>query len=554
VPDSKKLARPKGKETRSPGQNGHVRESRKDPTNLSNTPIERVYTPDHLKRFDYERDMSLPGEYPFLRGVHATGYRGKLWTMRQFAGFGDAEDTNQRYKYLLKSGGAGLSVALDLPTLMGYDSDHPASKGEFGKCGVAVSSLRDMEVLFDGIALDKITTSMTINSPAAPIWAMYIIAAERKGIPMAALGGTLQNDILKEYIAQNEYIFPPEPSIKLVVDTVEFAARNMPKWNPISISGYHIREAGSTAVQELAFTLGDGFAYVDACLERGMKIDDFGPRLSFFFNVHNDFFEEIAKFRAARRIWARDMKEKYKAKNERTLWMRTHAQTAGCSLTAQQPEINVARVAIQALAAVLGGTQSLHTNSQDEALSLPTDKAALIALRTQQVIAHETGVANTVDPLGGSFYMEWLTNKMEDGAREYFRRVEDLGGVVACVESGFFVREIAEASFRYQQEVDRRERITVGVNDYVVEEPTSIQILKIDPKSERRQMQRLAQVRRERDNRETLKRLDELKRAARANQNVMPAMLDAVRAYATLGEICDVLREVYGVYQPAWAA
>ncbi|MBI4307928.1 MAG: methylmalonyl-CoA mutase family protein [Chloroflexi bacterium] len=543
----------KEREARWRKKNADTPERRKEFTNLSNIPIERVYTPRHLEGFDYDRDMGLPGEYPFLRGVHPTGYRGKLWTMRQFAGFGDAEDTNQRYKYLLKSGQTGLSVAFDLPTLMGYDTDQPLSRGEFGKCGVAVSSLRDMEVLFDGIPVDEITTSMTINGPAAPIWAMYIAAAEKKGIGMECLGGTIQNDILKEYIAQNEYIFPPKPSMRLVVDTVEFASQRLPKWNPISISGYHIRVAGSTAVQELAFTLGDGFAYVDACLERGLRIDDFGPRLSFFFNVHNDFFEEIAKFRAARRIWARDMKEKYRTTSERTLWLRTHAQTAGCSLTAQQPEVNVVRVALQALAAVLGGTQSLHTNSLDEALALPADKAALIALRTQQVIAHETGVANTVDPLGGSFYVEWLTSKMEEGAREYFRRVEDLGGVIACIENGFFVREIAEASFRYQREVERRDRVIVGVNEYVAEEPVQVPLLRINEESEKRQMERLAQVRRERDNREVRKRLEALRQAARGTENLMPHILEAVRAYATLGEVCDVLRDVFGTYEPSWA-
>ncbi len=428
-------------------------------TTISGKPVERLYTPDNVVDLDYFRDLGFPGEFPFTRGPYPTMYRGRLWTMRMFAGFGTAEETNQRFKYLLAEGETGLSIAFDLPTLYGYDTDAPEAEGEFGKCGVAVSSLRDMEILLDGIPLDEITTSMTINSPAAVIWAMYIVTAEKRGIPRRVLGGTIQNDILKEYIAQKEYIFPPEPSMRLVVDTIEFAANEMPRWHPISISGYHIREAGSTAVQELAFTLADGFTYVEAALERGLDIDAFAPRLSFFFNVHNDFFEEIAKFRAARRIWARAMRDKYGAKNPRSWTLRFHAQTAGCTLTAQQPENNIVRVAIQALAAVLGGAQSLHTNSMDEALALPSEKAVRIALRTQQIIAHETEVTNTIDPLGGSFYVEALTNRMEEEANEYFRRIESLGGVIPAIEKGFFQQEIADAAFRYQLEVDAKRRI-----------------------------------------------------------------------------------------------
>ena len=447
---------------------------------LSQIPVAQVYTPGDIEQMDYLRDAGLPGEYPFLRGVHATGYRGRLWTMRMFAGYGTAEETNDRFRYLLANGQTGLSVAFDMPTLYGYDTDAQQAAGEFGKCGVAVSSLADMELLFDRIPLDQITTSMTINSPAAIIWAMYIAVAEKQGVEPDRLGGTLQNDILKEYIAQNEYIFPPEPSMRLVVDTVEFATRYMPLWNPISISGYHIREAGATAVQEVAFTLADGFEYVRWCLARGLDIDQFASRLSFFFNVDNYFFEEIAKFRAARRIWAREMRESFHAKNPRSWWMRTHAQTAGWTLTAQQPENNVVRVALQALAAVLGGTQSLHTNSKDEAWALPSEDAALLALRTQQIIAHETGVADTVDPLGGSYFLEELTNQVEHGAYDYFRRIEDVGGVIPALESGFLQREIAEAAYRYQREVDTGMQITVGVNDYVSGAPPDIPLLRVD--------------------------------------------------------------------------
>jgi len=524
-------------------------ERRKTFVTTSSVPIERLYTPLDIEDMDYERDLGFPGEYPFTRGVHATMYRGRLWTMRMFAGFGTAEETNARYKYLLEHGETGLSVAFDMPTLYGYDTDDPLAAGEFGKCGVAVSSLADMEILFDGLPVDKITTSMTINSPAAVIWAMYIVAAEKRGIPMEVLGGTIQNDILKEYIAQKEYIFPPEPSMRLVVDTFEFGAKHLPKWNTISISGYHIREAGATAVQELAFTLADGMEYVRWGIERGLDVDAFAPRLSFFFNSHNDFFEEIAKFRAARRIWAREMRETFGAKNPRSWWMRFHTQTAGCSLTAQQPENNIVRTAIQALAAVLGGTQSLHTNSMDEALALPSEKAVTIALRTQQIIAHESGVTNTVDPLGGSFFVEALTNRTEAAVYEYFRRIEALGGVIPAIERGFFQRELAESAYRYQREIDRHERTVVGVNEYVLDEPLAIPLLQMDPEGERRQIARLQRVRAERDNQAVTERLAALETAARGTENLMPFILDAVRAYATLGEICGVFRKVFGEYR-----
>jgi methylmalonyl-CoA mutase N-terminal domain/subunit len=516
----------------------------------SGIPVERVYTPAHLDTWDYLKDLGFPGEYPFTRSIHATGYRGRLWTMRLFSGFGTAEETNARYRYLLSQGQTGLSVAFDYPTLMGYDTDDPLALGEFGKCGVAVSSLADMEIIFDGIPLDKVTTSMTINGPAAVIWAMYIVTAEKQGVAMEKLGGTIQNDILKEYIAQNSYIFPPYPSMKLIVDTIEFGSKYLPRWNPISISGYHIREAGANACQELAFTLADGFAYIEACLERGLNVDDFAPRLSFFFGVHNDFFEEIAKFRAARRIWAREMKNRYGA-GERSQWLRFHSQTAGCTLTAQQPENNIIRVALQALAAVLGGTQSLHTNSMDEALALPSEKAALIALRTQQIIAHESGVVNSVDPLGGSYLVEFLTNQLEKGAYKYFEDIQALGGVIPAIEKGFFHREIADSSYRYAQEVEAKDRIIVGVNEYVKEEPIAIPLLKMDPEGEKRQLERLNRIRRQRDSREVTKALKELERAAKGNENLMPYIIEAVRAYATLGEVCDVLRGVFGEYRLA---
>jgi len=521
-------------------------------TTRSQINVEPVYTPEHLQTADYLRDMGLPGEYPYLRGIHPTGYRARLWTMRMFAGFGLPEETNARFRFLLDNGQTGLSVAFDLPTLYGYDTDDPRAAGEFGKCGVAVSSLADMETLFDGIPLDRITTSMTINSPAAIIWAMYIAVAEMQGVPLERMGGTLQNDILKEYLAQNEYIFPPEPSLRLVTDTVEFAARYMPQWNPISISGYHIREAGSTAVQELAFTLGDGFEYLRRCLERGLAVDDFAPRLSFFFNVHNNFFEEVAKFRAARRIWAREMRETFHAQNPRSWWLRFHAQTSGASLTAQQPENNVIRVSLQALAAVLGGCQSLHTNAKDEAWALPSEAAALQALRTQQIIAHESGVTDTVDPLGGSYFLETLTNQVETAAYDYFRRIEDVGGVVRALESGFFQREIAEAAYTDQLEADRKQRITVGVNDYVNDDTLHIPILRVDREGEQRHIQQLNEIRRRRDNRDVSEKLQALRQAAQGSANLMPPLLEAVKSYATLGEMMDVFRGVFGEYQPAW--
>ncbi|MFL5805987.1 MAG: methylmalonyl-CoA mutase family protein [Roseiflexaceae bacterium] len=515
----------------------------------SSAPVERLYTPLDLTENDYLRDMAHPGEYPFTRGVHPTGYRGKLWTMRMFAGFGTAEETNARFKYLLDHGQTGLSIAFDMPTLYGRDTDHPLVEGEFGKCGVAVSSLADMELLLDGLPLDAISTSMTINSPAAMIWAMYLVVAEQRGVPWSALRGTLQNDILKEYIAQNEYIFPPEPSMRLVVDTIEFGAQHAPQWNPVSVSGYHIREAGSTAAQELAFTLADGIAYVEAAVARGLDVDKIAPRISFFFNAHNDFFEEIAKYRAARRVWARTMRERFGAKNPRSWWLRFHAQTAGCSLTAQQPEVNIIRTSIQALAAVLGGTQSLHTNSMDEALALPSEKAVTIALRTQQVIAEESGVVNTVDPLGGSYFVEALTDRMERECLAYFQQIEEQGGVIPAIRNGYFQREIADAAYRYQQEIDAGERGIVGVNKYVVAAPLEIPLLEMDRDGEARQLRRLNQVRATRDNALVAQRLAELRAVAEGDANLMPQILDCVRAYATLGEMCDVLREVFGVYQ-----
>jgi len=514
----------------------------------SSEAVERLYTPLDVEG-DYAEKLGFPGEYPFTRGVHPTMHRGRLWTMRMFAGFGTAEETNARFKYLLEQGQTGLSVAFDLPTLYGYDTDAPEAEGEFGKCGVAVSSLRDMEVLLAGIPLDKVTTSMTINSPAAIIWAMYIATAEKQGVPMHQLGGTIQNDILKEYIAQKEYIFPPEPSMRLVTDTIEFGSQHLPKWNTISISGYPIREAGSTAAQELAFTLGDGMEYVRWALERGLDVDAFAPRLSFFFNCHNDFLEEIAKFRAARRVWAREMRHTFGAQNPRSWWLRFHTQTAGCSLTAQQPEINVVRVAIQALAAVLGGTQSLHTNSLDEALALPGEHAVTIALRTQQIIAHESGVTNTVDPLGGAYALEALTDRLERQVYDYFERIEALGGVIPAIEAGFFQQEIADAAYRYQREIDERRRIIVGVNEFVADEPPQVPLLSIDPQGYERQCGRLAQVRAERDNGAVGQALDRLRIAAQGTENTMPYILDAVRVYATLQDIMDVFREVFGLYR-----
>jgi len=533
-------------------KNAGAEHRRPDYKTPSQIPVNQVYTPEDLQDSDYLRDLGMPGEYPYLRGVHPTGYRGRLWTMRMFAGFGLAEETNERFKILLGNGETGLSVAFDMPTLYGYDTDDPRAAGEFGTCGVAISTMADMEILFDGINLEDVTTSMTINSPAAIILAMFIAVAEKQGADLTKVGGTLQNDILKEYIAQNEYIFPPSPSMRLVVDTVEFATKHMPRWNPISISGYHIREAGSNAVQELAFTLADGFEYVRHCVARGLDIDDFVPRLSFFFNVHNNFFEEIAKFRAARRIWAREMKETFKAENPRSTWLRFHAQTSGASLTAQQPENNVARVSLQALAAVLGGCQSLHTNGKDEAWALPSEDAALLALRTQQIIAHETGVTDTVDPLGGSYFVESMTNQIEAAAYEYFRRIDDVGGVMTALETGFLQREIADASYLYQMEEDRKERITVGVNEHCTDDALEIPLLRVDREGEKRQVDRLNEIRRARDNQDVAEKLLALEQAAKGTDNLMPLMIEAAKAYATVGEMMDVLRGVFGEYQPSW--
>jgi methylmalonyl-CoA mutase, N-terminal domain len=516
----------------------------------SGRPIARLYSPVDDPAFDYARDLGDPGDYPFTRGVHATGYRGKPWTIRMFAGFGSAEETNARYRYLLEHGETGLSVAFDMPTLMGYDTDDEWGEGEFGKCGVAVSSLADMELLFKDIPVDQITTSMTINSPASVIWAMYIAAAEKRGIKRAQLGGTLQNDILKEYIAQNEFIYPPDVSLRLVTDTIEFGAQQLPKWNTISISGYHIREAGATAVQELAFTLGDGIEYVKRALARGIDIGDFAPRLSFFFNAHNDFFEEICKYRAARRVWAKVMRERFGAKNPRSWWLRFHTQTAGVSLTEQQPEVNLIRTTIQALAGVLGGTQSLHTNSWDEALALPSEKAVRLAVRTQQVIQHESGVTNTVDPLGGSYFVEQLTADMERECFAYFDKIEAFGGVVPAIEAGFFQKEIADSSYRYQRETDEHSRVIVGVNDYKLNEPIEIPILRMDPEGQERHLARLNRIRRERDQQCWSEAMARLETACRDGQtNTMPATIDAVNAYATLGEICGVMRKVFGEYK-----
>jgi methylmalonyl-CoA mutase N-terminal domain/subunit len=521
-------------------------------TTVSGAPVELLYTPEDIAQINYLADLGFPGEFPYTRGIHHNMYRGKLWTMRQFAGFGTPEDTNERYHYLLDHGQTGLSVAFDLPTLMGRDCDDPESEGEVGICGVSVSSLADMEVLFKGIHLKDISTSMTINAPAAMMLAFYIAVAEAQGAARRDLRGTIQTDILKEYIAQKEWIYPPLPSMRIVVDMVEFCAREMRQWNPISISGYHIREAGSTAVQEMAFTLADGFAYVEACIARGMNVDDFAPRLSFFFNSHLDFFEEIAKFRAARRIWARRMKNTYGAKNPRSWMLRFHTQTAGCTLTAQQPENNIVRTAFQGLAAVLGGTQSLHTNSMDETLALPSEKAVKIALRTQQIIAHESGVANTIDPLGGSYFVEALTDRMEKEAEAYFEKIDSLGGVIPAIEAGFFQREIAEAAYRYQVELDQEEKIIVGVNAFVeAEERIEIPILRISPEVEIRQKQRITEVRNGRSKVEVDRALAALRTAAVDGTNLIPMLLDCTRAYVTLGEMCSTLSEVFGVHEEA---
>ena len=519
-------------------------------TTVSGVPIERLYTPEHIRDLDYEKDLGDPGEPPYTRGVYPTMYRGKHWTTRQFSGFGTAADTNERFHYLLKHGQHGLSVAFHLPTLMGYDSDHPMSEGEVGRCGVAIDSLADMETLFKGLPLDKISTSMTTNAPAPILWSMYLVVAEKQGAGWNNLRGTIQNDILKEYIAQKTYIFPPRPSMKLILDTFEFGSQHVPQWNTISISGYHIREAGSTALQELAFTLYDGIEYVEWARRAGLDVDDFAPRLSFFFNAHNDFFEEIAKYRAARKVWYKVMTERFQCKNERSAMLRFHTQTAGCSLTAQQPYNNIVRVAIQALAAVLGGTQSLHTNSLDETLALPTEHAARIALRTQQILAHESGVTNTADPLAGSYFLERLTLDMEKGCWEYFDRLDALGGMVAAIEQGFPQRDIQDASYEYQKAIERNDKIIVGVNAFVMEDEPPIDILLIDESVTKRQVEQLGKLRQSRDNGRVRATLEALSDAAAGNSvNMMPYILDCVRAYTTLGEICDALRSVYGVYE-----
>ena len=536
-------------QTLEPAVNKHP-ERKKSFQTVSLREVDRLYTPADIDEQDFNRDLSFPGEFPYTRGIHPTGYRGKLWTMRQFAGFSTPEETNARFKYLLEQGQTGLSVAYDLPTLMGYDADSPLSEGEVGKCGVAVSSLADMEVLFDGIPLEKVTVSQTINAPASVLLAMYLVVAEKQGASWDKISGTLQNDILKEYIAQKEWIYPIKPAMKLVIDTFEFCTNHVPRYNPISVSGYHIREAGATAAQELAFTLRDGIEYVAWGVDAGLDVDRFVPRISFFFNAHNDFFEEIAKYRAARRIWAREMKQRFGSDHPRTLQMRFHTQTAGVSLTVQQPLNNIVRVAIQALAGVLGGTQSLHTDAYDEALALPTDRAALIALRTQQIIAEETGVVNTVDPLGGSYYLEALTEKMEQEALDYFHKIDAMGGMVAAIERGFPQREIQDSAYQYQKAVERGEQVIVGVNKFAMtEEPAEVPILVIDESVRTHQLERLEQTRAQRDAGAVKNTLDQLKLAASRNENTMPATIEAVRAYATLGEICSALRDVYGIYE-----
>jgi len=518
-------------------------------TTVSGMPIERLYTPMDVEDLDYVRDLGFPGEFPFTRGVYATVHRGRLWTMRQYAGFGTAEESNQRYKYLLEQGQTGLSVAFDLPTQIGYDSDHSIASGEVGRVGVPVSSLRDMEILFDGIPLDKVSTSMTINSTAPQVLAMYFALAEKQGVPLNKVDGTVQNDILKEYVARGTYIYPPEASMRLAVDIIEYCYKNAPRFNTISVSGYHIREAGATAVQELAFTLANGIAYVEAAMERGLPIDDFAPRVSFFFACHNDLFEEVAKFRAARRMWAKIVRERFGARDPRSMLLRYHVQTAGCTLTAQQPYNNIVRVTIQALAAVLGGAQSLHTNSFDEALALPSETAVITALRTQQIIAHESGVTNTVDPLGGSFFMESLTNKIEEEAMEYIQKIDAMGGAMAAIQRGFYQKQIADSAYKYQKEVESKEKTVVGVNEFITEAKVPIKLLKVDPEAEEKQVERLRRVRAERDGKKVKEVLKKLRRAAEGRGNLMPFMLEAVKAYATTGEISDTLREVFGEYK-----
>jgi len=519
-------------------------------TTISDMHIERLYTPEDLIDIDYLSNIGFPGEWPYTRGVQPTMYRGRFWTMRQYAGFGTAEDSNKRYKYLLDQGQTGLSVAFDLPTQMGYDSDHKMSRGEVGKCGVAIASLKDMEVLFNGIPLNKVSTSMTINSTAMILLAMYIVVAEKQGVSQQELAGTIQNDILKEYMARGTYVFPPRESMRLITDVFEYCSNNMPKWNTINVSGYHIREAGSTAVQEVAFTLADGIAYVEAAINSGLELDKFAPRLAFFFGSHNDLFEEIAKFRAARRLWARIMRDRFHAKSPKTMKLRFHTQTAGCSLTAQQPENNIVRVTVQALAAVLGGTQSLHTNSMDEAYALPTEKAVKIALRTQQSIAHESRVTNTVDPLAGSYFIETLTKQIEDEAMKYIKKIDTMGGILTAIERGYVQREIADSAYKYQRAIDKGEKIVIGVNKYRNTEKAHIETLKVNPEVEDKQKRRLEKLKKERDNKVVKKALAEIKRVAKSKENLMPAVLDAVKNYVTLGEICIVLKEVFGEYRP----
>jgi len=525
-------------------------ERKGDFVNTSGIPVKRVYTPLDVADLDYMKELGLPGEYPFTRGVQPTMYRGRFWTMRQYAGFGTAEDTNRRYRFLLEQGQTGLSVAFDLPTQIGYDSDHPLAQGEVGKVGVTIDSIKDMETLFDQIPLDKVSTSMTINAPAALLLAMYVAVAEKQGVSSKDLRGTLQNDILKEYAARGTYIFPPKPSMRIITDIFSFCSREVPQWNTISISGYHIREAGSTAVQEVAFTLANGIAYVEAAINAGLDVDEFAPRLSFFFNAHLDFLEEIAKFRATRRLWARIMQNRFKAKDPRSVMMRFHTQTAGCTLTAQQPKNNIVRVAFQALSAVLGGTQSLHTNSMDEAFCLPSEEAVRVALRTQQLIAHESGVTDTVDPFGGSYYIEGLTNEILDRAQGYIDKIDELGGAASAIEKGFIQREIQDSAYRYQREIEKGERVVVGVNKFQVEEESPKDLLRVDPSVRVSQIEGLKRLKSERDNGRVTGILGELRKAAEGNDNLMPIILDAVKAYATLGEICDALREVFGEYQP----
>jgi methylmalonyl-CoA mutase N-terminal domain/subunit len=535
------------KELQSRQSNNPERRSRF--STISDLQIKNIYSPEDLPEMDYERDLGFPSQYPFTRGVQPSMYRGQLWTMRMFAGWGSAEDTNQRFHYLVKQGQTGLSVAFDYPTLMGYDTDSPKARGECGKCGVAIDTLQDMEILLDGLPIDRLTTSMTINPPASILWAMYITVAEKRGIPRHKLGGTIQNDMLKEFIAQKTFMCPPRPSVRVVTDTVEFGTKEVPRWNTISISGYHIREAGSTAVQELAFTLADGLAYAQAAIERGLNVDDFAPRFSFFFDAHIDLFEEVAKFRAARRMWARFMKERFQAKDPRSWWMRFHTQTAGCSLTAQQPYNNVIRTTLEALAAVLGGTQSLHTCSLDEVLSLPTAEAATIALRTQQIIAEESGVTHTIDPLGGSYFVEALTNEMEAQAMAYINKIDDLGGMVAAIERNFPQQEIANAAYNFQKQLERKEKIMVGVNKYATKEALPVELLQMDPALEEKQIERLSRVKNQRNQPRVKESLEQLGEAASGNKNVMPFLIDAVKEYATLQECCDVFRKVFGTYR-----